>query len=323
MVVTGDRGVVHAAEVFPDRGGTVCYLVAVGRELLLGDHPVGNVCVTVRGQDMEDHPEAENSAVKGVVLVMDEIDELFNGTRLFGVREDVVEDCHCLSCLASAEGGRGAVVDEVESRGGAEFSGDGFSEGLLYLHAHCFIHSGGFVADVYADDGVGELERGYVVIIARGRAPVAETYVYESVFVAAGRYVVYVAEHICRALAHYRLVAGVDPREIRNVEEDDVPRGSVAPLIAPAGCRDYARELAGELHRLADVAEPLAPVALRGERHRHLLRRESRVSGPAVLFAVRAVGREVEEVRAVGDYCRVPQLVRHLVRAAEGRAGLK
>ena len=87
--------------------------------------------------------------------------------------------------------------------------------------------------------------------------------------------------------------------------------------------RDYARELAGELHRLADVAEPLAPVALRGERHRHLLRRESRVSGPAVLFAVRAVGREVEEVRAVGDYSGVPQLVRHLVRAAEGRAGLK
>ena len=162
-----------------------------------------------------------------------------------------------------------------------------------------------------------------MIAVARGRAPVAKTDVHEPLIVDSCSDVVYVAENSRRVFSGDRQVAAVEPRVIRQIDENDVPSGSVAPREAPAGGRDDARDSALVVHRLLDVVHPLAPVALRCQRHHHLLRRERRVAGPAVLFAVRAVGREVIEVREVGDDSRVPELVRHLIRASEVRTRLE
>src|SRR5699024_6884293 len=149
---------------------------------------------------MEDNAQTEDSAGERAAVLLDDFDQLLRGERLFGGVEYVIEYRHRLCGLTATERGQRIQLDEVEKRACAQFNVYRVGECLLCGHAKHFIKLRRLLADVHADDSVGELERSLNASVASGRAPVAETDVDESLVVTAQADVVDIAENRGRVL---------------------------------------------------------------------------------------------------------------------------
>ena len=108
-----------------------------------------------------------------------------------------------------------------------------------------------------------------------------------------------IAINIVGALAEAVEVAVYSPQHEREHRERDVPRRTVAPIEAPAAGRNNAGESSVLALSPAYASQPLDEAVLNVHIHKELLSGQRGVARPAVLFAVRTVGGEVVEVRAV------------------------
>ena len=88
-------------------------------------------------------------------------------------------------------------------------------------------------------------------------------------------------------------------QSIRNLEQREIPNGSVAPIVSENVFRrgSYARNTTVFELTVANIAEILFEVGGAVEIIQHLLGGQPYVARPAVLFAVRAVCRDSHEIR--------------------------
>ena len=149
--------------------------------------------------------------------------------------------------------------------------------------------------------------------------PVAEAVLHEAVRVRLRRRVGEILDERRVDLVEDAAVAPVRPEVPRDDGQRAVPARAIAPVVAPAGGGDDAGEVAvGEL-RVEEVPQPLL---VGGRVLKEVLRKLARDGGvarPAVLLAVRAVGRHaVHEVAAISLVAHFHERVERRVRTREG-----
>ena len=112
-------------------------------------------------------------------------------------------------------------------------------------------------------------------------------------------------------------VAAILVKVERDEQEGAVPGGAVAPFVAPAAGGHDAGQLAGRALLVAQVVDPLGIDGGRRVVEQALLGGEVGVARPAVLLAMRAIGRDALQVAQVRPAAGTPDLVQQRIRALE------
>ena len=115
-------------------------------------------------------------------------------------------------------------------------------------------------------------------------------------------------------------IAAVLIQSVRQLNEHAVPCGAVAPSKAPAACGYDAGQCAVIILCFHNGTQPFAVALFCAEVQQNMFGRKCRVGRPAVFLALRAVRREIIEIRHVRLARHLLQFVCGLIRAGETAA---
>ena len=288
--------------------------VAVGRIVRAGYHFKSQVGFAEIGEHPKQHVHAEYARVDMVIAPFDYLKKAFERLGLFAGIEHIVIYRHRLRGLAGAYRSHSAEVYQIPSDRVSYLIIELFAELAFERKSELRENIGGFLENTHACHAVRKFERRFD---PRHRTPVSEPNRYKPALVAAARDILAIAEYRRRVLFDYFSVAAQDVAEIRNIRQRSVPRGTVAPFEAPAARRHYAGQRTVRTLSGADIAKPLAVAVDCIKIHQYVLGGESGVTRPAVFLAVRAVCREIIEIRKIGVSRHRLKFVRHPVGATE------
>ena len=174
-------------------------------------------------------------------------------------------------------------------------------------------------AEIHADQGGGKLQGRPGIV---GSAPVAQTQTDQAPGIGDGNDVVHIPPDLGEGFFDDFLPSGEAVYHIGQLNEDLIP--GRADGVAPAvGGGDDAGHVAFVIQRLPDVPQPFIVVISSVKVQQGMFQRQGSVSGPSVLFPVRAVGGEVVEVGQGGNFRHPLELIDNLIRAMETAPAFK